>query len=60
MPIFVPVVKSVIWIVGLTNDYQSYFATEDEYHERGYDSCSSLSGRHGVERIHRTMEKALS
>ena len=39
------------WILGLANDYMAYFTTRDEYSEGEYDSCSSLFGWKGAERI---------
>jgi hypothetical protein len=35
------------WVLGLTNDYLSYFTTEHEFLEATYDSCSSLYTDHG-------------
>ncbi len=43
------------WILGLTNDYQSYFTTRDEYYEGAYDSCSSLFRWRGGQRIQKAL-----
>ena len=48
------------WILGLANDYQSYFTTKNEYHEGVYDSCSSLFRWKGAERIQRALESLLT
>lgn len=39
------------WVLGLTNDYLSYFTTEHEFLEAAYDSCSSLYSDQGGARI---------
>jgi neutral ceramidase len=39
------------WVLGLTNDYLTYFTTEEEFFEAAYDSCSSMYGYKGGERI---------
>ena len=39
------------WVLGLANDYMSYFTTKEEYHEGMYDSCSSLFSWKGADRI---------
>jgi len=39
------------WILGLTNDYLAYFTTPAEYHQSGYEACSSLYGPEGGSRI---------
>lgn len=39
------------WVLGLTNDYLSYFTTEHEFLEAAYDSCSSLYTDRGGSRI---------
>lgn len=39
------------WVFGLTNDHLSYFTSEDEYHEGGYESCASFYGSRGGEKI---------
>lgn len=51
---------SDLWILGLVNDYQSYFTTKSEYHEGRYDSCSSLFRWKGADRIRKGMEKMLT
>lgn len=38
-------------VLGLANDYMTYFTTQEEYQERAYDSCSSIYGWKGGERI---------
>lgn len=38
-------------VVGLANDYMTYFTTKSEYQEAAYDSCSSYYGWKGGERI---------
>ena len=48
------------WILGLTNDYQSYFTTETEYNERAYDSCSSLFRWKGAQRIQTALADLMS
>lgn len=39
------------WVLGLANDYMAYFTTKKEYNQGSYDSCSSLFGYKGAERI---------
>lgn len=39
------------WVLGLTNDHLSYFTSESEYHEGGYESCASFYGPRGGESI---------
>jgi hypothetical protein len=39
------------WVLGLTNDYLTYFTTEHEFLEATYDSCSSLYTDKGGRRI---------
>ncbi len=39
------------WILALAKDYKAYFTTKGEYAEGKYDSCSSLFGWKGTERI---------
>ena len=39
------------WFLGLANDYMAYFTTQEEYTEGKYDSCSSLFGWKGAEKI---------
>lgn len=39
------------WVLGLTNDYMTYFTTKSEFYEGAYDSCSSLFTYKGGERI---------
>jgi len=48
-----------LWILGLTNDYQSYFTTRAEYYEGRYDACSSLFRWKGADRILKGMETML-
>lgn len=48
------------WILGLTNDYQSYFTTKTEYNEGVYDSCSSLFRWKGTTRIQTAMIELMS
>jgi len=38
-------------IISLANDYMTYFTTRKEYREFEYDSCSSMYGWQGAERI---------
>jgi hypothetical protein len=38
-------------IISLANDYMTYFTTRKEYREFEYDSCSSMYGWQGSERI---------
>jgi hypothetical protein len=38
-------------VVGLANDYMTYFTTKPEYEEHEYDSCSSFYGWKGGKRI---------
>lgn len=50
------------WVLGLVNDYMTYFTTKEEYHEAQYDSCSSLFNWRGGDRIldaHRALLKDL-
>jgi uncharacterized protein YihD (DUF1040 family) len=46
-------------VVGLTNDYMTYFTTKSEYQESAYDSCSSFYGWKGGERVIRAHKKML-
>lgn len=46
-------------ILGLTNDYMTYFTTESEYIEKAYDSCSSIYGWKGGKRIIKEHNKLL-
>lgn len=39
------------WVLGLANDYMSYFTTRDEYKQGKYDSCSSVFKWKGADRI---------
>lgn len=39
------------WVLGLVNDYMTYFTTKTEFYEGAYDSCSSLFTYRGGERI---------
>ena len=39
------------WLIGLANDYMSYFTTREEYRQGHYDSCSSLFSWKGADRI---------
>lgn len=39
------------WVLGLTNDYTSYYTTQEEYDFGGYETCSSLFGPLGGKRI---------
>lgn len=38
-------------VLGLVNDYMTYFTTKEEYAQKEYDSCSSFYGWRGGERI---------
>ncbi len=48
------------WLLGLTNDYQSYFTTQEEYYEGVYDSCSSLFRWKGTRRIQAALVRLLT
>jgi hypothetical protein len=51
------------WVVGLANDYASYFTNKEEFNEGAYDSCSSLYGPVGASRVikgHQTILKSQS
>src|SRR5262249_2013784 len=37
------------WVFGLTNGYQGYFTTPEEFTQGGYEACSSLYGARGGE-----------
>jgi len=39
------------WVLGLTNDHLSYFTSEQEYHEGGYEACASFYGAKTGENI---------
>lgn len=39
------------WILGLTNDYMGYFTTPEEYRQPEYESCSSMYGKKGGNKI---------
>jgi hypothetical protein len=45
------------WILGLTNDYTSYYTTHDEYLQGTYDACSSLYNFRGGKRILKKYQK---
>lgn len=47
------------WVLGLTNDYMTYFTTKQEYFEGAYDSCSSLFNWRGGKRILSAYDKML-
>jgi hypothetical protein len=47
-------------VIGLVNDYMTYFTTKKEYEEGAYDSCSSFYGWKGGSRIIRAHKKLLS
>jgi hypothetical protein len=38
-------------ILGLANDYMTYFTTKSEYKEKAYDSCSTIYGWESGDRI---------
>lgn len=44
------------WVLGLTNDYMTYFTTKKEFFEGKYDSCSSLFTYKGGQRIMKAHE----
>lgn len=46
-------------VLGLVNDYMTYFTTQEEYQEKTYDSCSSIYGWKGGERILRAHSSLL-
>jgi neutral ceramidase len=46
-------------ILGLVNDYMTYFTNKEEFAEKRYDSCSSLYGWRGAQRIFRAHEKLI-
>lgn len=46
-------------VLGLVNDYMTYFTTKSEYAEKAYDSCSSIYGWQGGERILKAHAKLL-
>ena len=46
-------------VLGLVNDYMTYFTTKDEYKEKAYDSCSSMYGWKGGGRIIKAHSKWL-
>lgn len=39
------------WVLGLTNGYVAYFTTPEEFDEGTYESCNSLFGRYGGQRV---------
>jgi hypothetical protein len=45
------------WVLGLTNDYLTYFNTKEEFYEGRYDSCSNFYGWRGGKRIIRAHNK---
>jgi CheY-like chemotaxis protein len=47
-------------VLGLTNDYMTYFTTQEEFHEHRYDSCSSFYGWKGGKRILEAHKKWLT
>ena len=47
------------WVIGLANDYATYFTTKTEFYEGAYDSCSSLYDYRGGDRILKAHEKHL-
>ena len=42
---------SQAWLMGLTNDYLSYFTTPEEYGAGTYESCASFYGEEGGQLI---------
>lgn len=46
-------------VLGLVNDYMTYFTTKSEYAEKEYDSCSSFYGWKGGKRIIEAHKKLL-
>ena len=40
-----------VWTMGLTNGYVAYFTTPEEYFEGSYESCSTLYGPAGGNRV---------
>ncbi len=48
-----------IQVLGLVNDYMTYFVTKEEAKEDAYDTCSSYYGWEGGARIHQAHEKML-
>jgi hypothetical protein len=47
------------WILGLANDYQSYFTVKTEYNLGAYDSCNSLFRWKGALRIQSAMSELM-
>ena len=47
-------------VLGLTNDYMTYFTTQEEFNEHRYDSCSSFYGWKGGKRILEAHKKWLT
>lgn len=47
------------WVLGLTNGYVAYFTTPQEFDEGTYESCNSLFGRYGAQRVLGHMETLL-
>jgi hypothetical protein len=48
-----------VQVLGLVNDYMTYFVTKEQSSENAYDTCSSYYGWQGGERIHAAHEKML-
>ncbi len=47
------------WVLGLTNGYTAYFTTPSEFDEGSYESCNSLFGRYGADRVLKNMSTLL-
>ena len=47
------------WVLGLTNDYLTYFTTKEEFFEAHYDSCSSMYGWRAGDYIIKGQKKLL-
>jgi hypothetical protein len=46
-------------ILGLTNDHLAYFTSPEEFYEGGYESCFSVYGSQGGQKVIQTYEKIL-
>jgi neutral/alkaline ceramidase-like enzyme len=49
-----------VWVLGLTNGYQGYFTTREEFAEGRYEACSDLYGDAAGEEIVQAFERLMT
>ncbi len=52
--------RANVWIMGLTNGYQGYFVTPEEFAEGRYEACSDLYGAQAGETIVQAFQKMMA